>query len=153
MDLNVGPTGTSAQSSDGIVVEVVVDGTGVAVDEVVDVDDVDVDDVDVELELNVDELELEVDVVGMLVEVDVTLVEVVGTTVVVTMEVVVATVVVVVVVGATNPCTTITRFPPPNVEKRKSPVSGSMTAPSAPLRFVMNTRRVAGSGSPFASIS
>jgi hypothetical protein len=145
MDLNVGPTGTSAQSSDGIVVEVVVDGTGVAVDEVVDVDDV-----DVELELNVDELELEVDVVGTLVEVDVTLVEVVGTAVVVTMEVVVATVV---VVGATNPCTTITRFPPPNVEKRKSPVSGSMTAPSAPDRFVMNTRRVAGSGSPFASIS
>lgn len=51
-------------------------------------------------------------------------------------------------IGIANPCTTTTWFPPPNVEKRKSPVSGSITAPSAPVSPEMKTARVAGLGLP-----
>ena len=40
-------------------------------------------------------------------------------------------------VGAMNPLTRITRLVDPKVENRKSPVSGSMKAPSAPVRPLM----------------
>ena len=53
--------------------------------------------------------------------------------------------------GLAKPLTTTTWSPLPNVEKRKSPVTGSMNAPSAPLSPVMNVRRVETIGSPFAS--
>ena len=53
--------------------------------------------------------------------------------------------------GRANPLITITRLPPPNVEKRKSPVTGSKNAPSAPSSPLMNVRRDAITGSPFAS--
>jgi hypothetical protein len=55
--------------------------------------------------------------------------------------------------GSAKPFTTITRLPPPNVEKRKSPVTGSMTAPSAPVSPVMKVRRVVTSGLLFPSSS
>ena len=51
-------------------------------------------------------------------------------------------------VGAWKPETRTTWLSPPNVEKRKSPVTGSMTAPSAPLNPVMNVRREALIGLP-----
>ena len=50
--------------------------------------------------------------------------------------------------GDAKPLTRTTWLAPPNVEKRKSPVTGSITAPSAPLSPVRNAVRVAGSGSP-----
>src|SRR5262249_6214172 len=136
-DGNVGPIGVVAQSPDGTVVEVVL-GAGDVL-ELVEVLDV-------------------LDVVGtcveVLVELDVLLVVVcvVVDTMVVGTTVVDVVVVEVVVVGATNPRTTITRSPPPNVENRKSPVSGSTTAPSAPLRPVMKSRRDAAFGSPLPSM-
>ena len=51
--------------------------------------------------------------------------------------------------GRANPRITITRLPPPNVENRKSPVTGSKNAPSAPSSPVMKVRREATTGSPF----
>ena len=52
--------------------------------------------------------------------------------------------------GRANPRITITRSPPPNVENRKSPVTGSKNAPSAPSSPVTKVRRDATTGSPFA---
>jgi hypothetical protein len=59
----------------------------------------------------------------------------------------------VVVDGPTKPRTAITWLPTPNVEKRKSPVSGSIVAPSILVRPDRNVRRVANTGSPLASTS
>ena len=39
-------------------------------------------------------------------------------------------------VGAINPSTTAILLPPPNVENRKSPVNGSIAAPSAPFKEI-----------------
>ena len=55
--------------------------------------------------------------------------------------------------GSAKPFTRITRLPPPNVEKRKCPVTGSIMAPSAPLRPVTRSRSVPVIGKPFASTS
>ena len=52
--------------------------------------------------------------------------------------------------GAANPRIATTWSPPPNVENRKSPVSGSIAAPSAPVRPEIKTLRLAGSGSPLS---
>ena len=55
--------------------------------------------------------------------------------------------------GSAKPFTRITRFPPPKVEKRKSPVTGSIIAPSAPDRPVTRSRSVPIIGSPLTSTS
>jgi hypothetical protein len=123
------------------------------VDEVELVEDVD----DVE---EVDEVEVVDDcrVVEVLVDVLVVLVEVLDVEVdvlvvlLVVLDVLVDVLVVVVGLGGANPWTCTTWLPPPKVEKRKSPVTGSVTAPSAPVRPVMNGARVLAIGSPFASI-
>lgn len=55
------------------------------------------------------------------------------------------------VAGGAKPRTAITWSVSPNAENRKSPVTGSVTAPSAPVRPVMKDTRVSGMGSPLES--
>src|SRR5688572_27124159 len=54
--------------------------------------------------------------------------------------------------GEPKPRTATTWLDPPKVENRKSPVSGSTTAPSAPDRPVRKSRREVRMGSPSPSI-
>ena len=53
---------------------------------------------------------------------------------------------------AAKPWTAMTWFVLPKVENRKSPVTGSITAPSAPASPEMKSARLAGFGLPLASI-
>lgn len=52
-----------------------------------------------------------------------------------------------------NPRIATSTLPPPKVENRKLPPTGSMWAPSGPCRPVMNSARVSTTGSPSSSIS